>query len=75
MLGLISNMCTAVTVGSDILGPQATALDAAQKVIKTQRSAAIKELSEHFGGRKTSDAKTTKVGLVMPTNLESGKCK
>ena len=75
MSDLISNMCADVTVDADSLGPQVTALSGTQKVVRTQRAATIRKLSEHFGDRKTSDAKTAKVGLVMPTNLESGKGK
>jgi hypothetical protein len=75
MSDLISNMCADITVDSDSLGPQVTALNGTQKVVRTQRAATIRKLSEHFGDRKTSDAKTTKDGLVMPSNLESGKGK
>lgn len=75
MSDLISNMCADVTLDANHLGPQVTALNGTQKVVRTQRAATIRKLSEHFGDRKTSDTKTAKVGLVMPANLESGKGK
>jgi len=52
MSDLISNMCADITVDSDSLGPQVTALNGTQKVVRTQRAATIRKLSEHFGDRK-----------------------
>ena len=75
MSDLISNMCADVTVDLDSLGPQATALNGTQKVVRAQGAATTREVGEHFGGRKTPDVKATKDGLVMPSNLESDKGK
>jgi len=75
MSDMISNMCADTSIAEAQLGQQVTELSGTQKVVRNQRAATLRKLSEHFGDRKTSDAKTTKVGLIMPANLESGKGK
>ena len=75
MSDMISNMCADTSIAEDQLGQQVTELSATQKVVRNQRAATLRKLSEHFGDRKTSDSKATKVGLIMPANLESGKGK
>lgn len=68
-------MCTDVTVDTASLGLQINELNSAQRVVRTQRATTTRRLRDHFGDHNTSVTKTTKADLIMPANLESGKCK
>ena len=75
MSDMISNMCADTSIDEAQLGQQVTERSGTQKVVRSQRADTLRKLSEHFGDRITSDSKATKVGLIMPANLKSGKGK
>ena len=72
----IEGLCKdVVNIDGDALGLKVNAMSSTQKVVNTQRLAALKEMATHFGAR-TSELKTKDaITLHIPNNMEAGKGK